>query len=118
MEFSDFIKRHAEKIDFSKSGCWLWTGCTAGAMNYGNVWCGETQKMVRAHRLSYESMFGKIPDNLVACHECDNPKCVNPHHIFLGTQSDNIRDMHKKGRSRHSNLGASKAASPLFSEAV
>lgn len=55
--------------------------------------------MVRAHRIAYEIAYGKPPDFLYVCHRCDNPKCINPSHLFLGTQDDNMKDMSVKRRS-------------------
>ena len=99
--FADFLKRYAEKIDFRPDGCWFWKGSLSGQMGYGNLWNPSTKKMQRAHRAAYEAMFGPIPDGMCACHTCDNPRCMNPHHIFLGTQKENIADMFAKGRARH-----------------
>lgn len=73
------------------SNCWKWTGAKfrGGYGNYrGNC----------AHRFSYELKNGKIPKGLVACHTCDNPICVNPEHIFIGTHAQNVLDKVRKGR--------------------
>jgi hypothetical protein len=76
--------------------CIVWTG-TKNQFGYGRFWNGT--KQVCAHRWSYESVYGPIPSSkLFACHRCDNPPCVNPEHIFIGTAHDNMQDALAKGR--------------------
>jgi len=88
-------EKFEDKIFYSPDGCWLWTGYTT-KLNYGEVIINY--KKVRTHRASYMIYKGEIPEGIFVCHHCDNPLCVNPDHLFLGTQLDNMRDMIKKGR--------------------
>ena len=80
------------------SGCWLWLGMQQVGKEYG-LFCFK-QRTVKAHRASWEIYCGEIPVGMSVLHKCDNPPCVNPDHLFLGSQSDNIKDRVKKGRSR------------------
>ena len=90
-------KRFWAKVQ-KTDGCWLWTGSKTQAINgYGDFYVrGENY---RAHRVSYLMESGPIPDGMCVCHRCDNPPCVRPSHLFLGTKGDNNRDMVSKGRS-------------------
>lgn len=93
------IERFEEKyIPEPNSGCWLWIGTTT--WGYGLIWEGgkRNQKLLRAHRASWLIHYGPIPDGLFVLHKCDTPSCVNPTHLFLGTQKDNIQDSIDKDR--------------------
>lgn len=78
-------------------GCWIWTGGLASG-RYGSINVGGKQKL--AHRVSYELHEGPIPEGLNVLHRCDVTTCVNPHHLFTGTQTDNMRDCANKGRHK------------------
>ena len=75
--------------------CWLWKG---GLTHNGYGRYKINYRSVKAHRFSWELHFGKIPENALILHTCDNPKCVNPKHLEIGTQLDNVRDCQLKGR--------------------
>ena len=74
------------------TGCWLWTS------GWDSDGYGLATGNVKAHRLSYEIAYGPIPKGLSVCHKCDTPPCVNPDHLFLGTNKDNAQDRVMKGR--------------------
>lgn len=78
--------------------------------------CGD-HKQTLAYRICWELCFGKpIPDGFCVCHKCDNPNCVNPDHLFLGTQLDNVRDMHTKGRAKYKVHRGEKHGMAILSE--
>jgi hypothetical protein len=86
----DFWER-VQKSD----GCWLWLG-PRDKRGYGVVNRGHHKTF--AHRHAYENVHGLIPTGMCICHHCDNPPCVNPSHLFIGTHADNMRDRDRKGR--------------------
>lgn len=101
------------------SGCWIWLGATKrnpAGHEYGRLMVGSrqdgTRRTVSAHRLSYTTYKGAIPDGLYACHSCDNTLCVNPDHLFAGTHQDNVDDRERKGRN-HLARGLGGRFSPL-----
>ena len=91
--------RHVEQT----STCWLWRGARTHA-GHGQLRVGsltdDSYRIEAAHRLSWTFHYGSIPDEKCVLHKCDNPPCVNPSHLFLGTQLDNIADMNAKARGK------------------
>ena len=91
------IERFAVKyIPEPNSGCWLWLGAR-DPRGYGRL-SAVTWGQSLAHRVSYELHVGTVPAGLFVCHHCDIPPCVNPEHLFVGTQIDNMVDLARKGK--------------------
>ena len=92
-------KMHEQQLShyvITETGCWNWTKSTSPD-GYGKL--KRNGVTMRAHRIFYEHFNGPITDNLHVLHRCDNPLCVNPEHLFLGTRVDNMQDMIEKGRA-------------------
>ena len=96
------LNRFWSKIQKTRT-CWLWNASKRNKGYGAFVYPSENGDIVqgRAHRFSWELHYGRIPNNLCVLHKCDNPSCVNPFHLFLGTKKQNNLDMVKKGRHRH-----------------
>jgi len=88
----------------AQTGCWLWLGTVRSIKQpYGRMIIGSrtdgTRRSIGAHQFSYMAFVGAVPPGQCVCHTCDNPRCVNPYHLFLGSKKDNAVDMTRKGRS-------------------
>jgi hypothetical protein len=98
------VDRFWRKVGVRKVGCWPWSGSVDkhgyGKINRGARGAGN----VKAHRLSWELHFGPIPDGLHVLHACDNPNCVNPGHLMVGTQEANAVDMAQKGKVHENSI--------------
>lgn len=114
MELESFLSYALSRIEVDANGCHLWKlgKCKDG---YGRLWLDG--KARRAHRVAYEVFVGEIPNGLVVMHSCDNPCCINPMHLSVGTQIDNVGDMVSKGRNAKGiNQGSSKLTDEIVLE--
>ena len=101
------VKKHGSRT------CWLWIGTTMSKKSgsYGQIYYNGAMRL--AHRISWLIHFNRIPDDMCVLHKCDNPICVNPLHLFLGTLYDNNRDMAIKGRAKGTKMGETNPNSKL-----
>lgn len=97
LEFEDKILK--------TDACWLWSGMIHKD-GYGGISINRVS--FKAHRVSYELYKGAIPEGMLVCHSCDVRNCVNPKHLFLGSHTDNMRDMKEKGRANKDKRGGGK----------
>lgn len=125
MKANSITRRFWSKVDKTpghgpQGDCWLWTGAP-NSDGYGSLRIGSrrdgSRTGIKSHRLSYLLHYGNVPDGLQVLHRCDNPPCVNPDHLFLGTHTDNMRDRSAKGRGNHP-TGERNAATRLSSRQV
>lgn len=91
------LESFSEKYTISPSGCWEWQ-CYIDPLGYSRIYLNG--KQYRGHRYTWELYNGEIPEGMNVLHKCDNRKCINPDHLFLGTQKDNVRDMISKNRQK------------------
>jgi len=110
----DFFTRFWSKVDES-GDCWNWLGGKV-AMGYGYFYLRHPKRSILAHRLSWFMVRGDIPDGLNVCHHCDNPGCVNPGHLFLGTDFDNQQDRVSKGHGLGEHHGMAKLSNQDVAE--
>lgn len=93
------VDRRGPLYPHMKTRCWLWSAAK-NSCGYGNIVIRRKSKV--AHRVCWNLEFGTIPSGLMVLHRCDDRACVRPSHLFLGTNQDNMDDMHRKGRGNRS----------------
>ena len=112
--YSDILLRILRNTSIDPSGCWLWKGSKSVA-GYGRIKFDDVRWAV--HRLMAHINISDVAEDSVVCHRCDNPCCVNPEHLFIGTQKQNVDDRDAKGR-RNQARGERQGSSKLSAEQV
>jgi hypothetical protein len=100
-------ERFLDKVEIDATGCWLWAA-SRNRLGYGHF--TFQNRVMLAHRWAFWFWRGPIADGLLVCHSCDVPSCVNPDHLWLGTNADNVADRDAKGRHRLGGTAARCAA--------
>ena len=100
---ASLVVRFLEKVDVTPGQCWEWQSTRHGK-GYGHFRIGD--RVEKAHRVSYELFVGPVASPLQVLHGCDNPACVNPDHLWLGTNEDNLADRQAKGRQARGSRNA------------
>jgi hypothetical protein len=101
-------QRILDRVEEQEDGCWLWEGRSFTKAGHGRMYVGSrtdgSRRNASVHRLMWEETRGAIPDDLAVLHTCDVANCVNPDHLFLGTQAENMADRDRKGRQARGSL--------------
>ncbi len=103
--WGNIIERFWGRVNVAAADeCWEWTGST-NAYGYGYLRIGGTTRSIGAHRLSAKIAYGMFDERLLVLHHCDNPPCVNPAHLYVGTPKQNTQDAVRRGRARNQHVG-------------
>lgn len=112
----EFASRFWSKVRIASMGCWEWLGAK-NRQGYGSVGVGGGRTAL-AHRVAWEIDGGPIPLGLLVRHKCDNPACVRPAHLLIGTQKQNMADMYRRGRGRKRGLSGSQNPNAKLNESA